>query len=248
MLDPTWDDYYAAHWTRPITITTQSVITFITVSDDGVRLKYTGPGAPSGWNIVNKWYDHGRRVDIGRVTFDPGSYMLVLDWYERGGQAVIIVTAGVNNFSFTDTPKGGNTSSFPVINSTQYGDSSLILSRPIDLSGTTLPVLQFYTRYKMGGAIGTVEVSTDGGFTWTTDNLSSNTGGFSCPSGATCSPVVQWQEWNDDPSIWQLRQLNLSSYVPYGLINLRFHLVTSTSVNDGWYITDIAIGGSLATP
>jgi hypothetical protein len=100
----------------------------------------------------------------------------------------------------------------------------------------------------MGGGVGTVEVSTNGGFNWTVIPTS-NANGFSCPSGATCNATVtgDYGGWSD-PSNWQLRQLNLSNYVATGLIHLRFHLVTSNSVDDGWYVTDIAIGGTLAGP
>jgi hypothetical protein len=121
-----------------------------------------------------------------------------------------------------------------------------MFNRPIQLTGTTLPILQFYTRYQMGGATGTVEVSTNGGFTWTSVGLNSSTGGFTCQSGVTCSATVTGNNWNSDPSIWQLRRLNLSPFVSAGLIHLRFRMTSQVSVDDGWYITDLSVGGSLA--
>ena len=240
--DPTWDDYYAGRWKRPITITTASDITFITISDDGVRLKYTGSGAPSGWNIIERWNYHGRRVDISTISFAPGNYELVLEWFEASGSAVIVLTAGINNFSFTDTPKAGNGPSFPVIESIEYSKSSMMLRRPIDLTGATLPVIQYWTRYDLGGDAGRFEVSTNGGFDWTQANLSSSTNGFSCPPGARCSPTITGNYWPSDPSDWQLRQHNLSDYIGNGLIHIRFQLDALTSwTDDGWYITDIEI-------
>jgi hypothetical protein len=134
-----------------------------------------------------------------------------------------------------------------VVNSSQYGDSSLIFNRPIELTGTTLPILQFYTRYRMGGGTGRVEVSTNGGFDWTINNLAATTGGFVCqPSSVVCNATVTGEHWPSDPSQWQLRRLNLSNYVSNGLIHLRFHMTTQTWVEDGWYITDLSVGGSLA--
>ena len=255
ILDPTWDDYYAARWERPISISTQSTITFITVSDDGVRLRYTGTGVPASptWNLINNWGGHGRTVDIKTKTLNPGAYNLTLEWFEHYGSAVIIMTAGINNFSFTDTPKPCNGPSCNSVNSIQYGNSSLILTRPLDLTGTTLPILQYYTRYKMGSSTGRVEVSTNGGFDWTTTGLESNTGGFTCNSGSTgavCKVLVPHDSnsnyWPNDPSDWQFRKLNLSPFISSGLIYIRFHLTTQTNVNDGWYVTDISVGGSLA--
>lgn len=244
LLDATWLDYYAARWERPITITAPSDVTFITVSDDGVRLKYSGPGAPNpnGWNIIEVWSYHGRRVDVGTVSFNPGNYNLTLEWFEASGDAVIILSAGVNNFSFGDSPRAGNGPSFPQVNSVPYGNSSLILKSPIDLTGATLPVIEYYTRYRMGGGTGRVQVSTNGGFSWVQNNLGSNNNGFVCPPSTSCSPTItgNYGSWGD-PTQWQRRQHNLTSYRATGLINLRFNLVTADSVDDGWYVTDIRI-------
>lgn len=265
--DSTWFDYYMARWERPITITAPSDITFITVSDDGVRLRRAGPGISTStnnatwWNIIEQWNDHGRRVDIATVSFNPGVYNLTLEWYEATSTATIIASAGTNNFSFSDSPKAGNGPSFPVINSTQYGNSSLILKSPIDLTGSTLPVIEYWTRYRLGGGTARFEVSTNGGFDWTTSNLNSTTGGFVCPNtpGAysglnnasppvSCAPSYTGTFWpvsttngEDDLTVWQRRQHNLTSYRANGLINIRFNLQTAGSVNDGWYVTDITI-------
>lgn len=263
LLDQTWSDTYAARWERPIAISVPSDISFITVSDDGVRLRYSGPGVPNNpyWNIIDVWTAHGRRVDMKSVHFEPGTYTLTLEWFEATGDAVIIASAGVNNFSFADSPKAGNSPSFPVIKSTQYGDSSMILRNPIDLTGTTLPVIEYWTRYKMSSGTGRFEVSTNGGFDWVINGLGQNGNGFTCPpvpgtpgylSNASpmlsCNPVITGTFWptaneggKEDLSVWQQRQHNLTSYRSSGLINIRFNLQTSSSVDDGWYITDIII-------
>ena len=241
----TWRDYYAARWTRPVTIEAGNggEFTFISVSDDGVRLRYecTAPCVtPPGWNIINNWTYHGRTVDIGSVNFQPGNYNLVFEFMEASGDAVVILSAGKNNFSFTDTPKAGNGPAFPVVNAVRYGNSSLILNRPLRLTGATRPIMEFWTRYILGGT-GRVEVSINGGFDWTTNNLNSNTNGFSCPGGITCSAVVTGTYWPSDPTLWQQRQLNLSDYISFGQIGLRFRLETGNSNSDGWYFTDITI-------
>ncbi|MBZ0303913.1 MAG: hypothetical protein K8J31_29515 [Anaerolineae bacterium] len=243
-LDQTWDEYYAARWERPIQIGAPSDVTFITVSDDGVRLRYSGPGAPTNkyWNIIERWTFHGRTVDIATVSFAAGNYNLTLEWFEHGGSAVIILSAGVNNFSFADSPKAGNGPTFQPINSTKYGNSSLMLKSPIDLTGSSIPAIQYWTRYKLASSTARVQVSTNGGFDWLATNLNTGTGGFTCPPSTTCSSIISGgMYWPDDPGQWQRRQHNLSPYKANGLINLRFNLVTADSVDDGWYVTDIEI-------
>lgn len=244
-----WLDYYAARWIRPITVQAGDY-TFITVTDDGVRLKYTCSApctAPAGWNIINNWTYHGRTVDIASVSFQEGSYDLILEWFEANGGATIIMAAGKNNFSFTDSPKAGNGEAFPPVNSIQYGNSSLILRRPLRLTGATRPVLEFFTRYRLGGT-GRVEVTVNGGFDWTQANLTSGTSGFTCPGGVTCNATISGTHWPSDPGEWQQRQLNLSNYVASGTIGLRFRLETSGSVNDGWYITDVQVNAASIAP
>lgn len=238
-LDNTWFDTFAGRWKRPITISAPSDITFIAITDDGMRMKYTGPGAPNGWNIFNQWAMQGRTVYIRTISFNPGSYNLTLEWFERGGDATIILSAGVNNFSFADSPKAGSSPSFPVINSVRYGNSSLILRSPINLTGTTLPVIQYWTRFKMGGGTGRFEVSNNGGFDWIVSGLGTNNNGFICPPDpprpanlrsadgttldmGTCDPLAVNQFWpidnnnREDLTVWQLRTHNLTSYRPGG--------------------------------
>lgn len=157
--------------------------TLITISDDGVRLKYrlAGGGLPpvdpddpppdANWNIINNWTDHGRTVDMGTAKLiTPNIYELTLEWYERSNKAVIIMTTGNNAFSFTDSPKQGNGPAFPEIPSQIYSNSSLILDGVLDLSATTDPIIQYYTYHELGGTA-RVEVSIDGGFTWTQTGL-----------------------------------------------------------------------------
>jgi hypothetical protein len=261
--DNTWYDTYAGRWVRDITVQAGEY-TFISISDDGVRLKWEalpltspcGTAAPC-WNLINNWTFHGRFVDVGKANFAAGNYRLTLEWFEAGGDATIILSAGKNNFSFGDSPKAGNGPLFPVVNSIPNGNSSLILRRPLRLVGTTRPVLEYWTRYRMGGTAN-VEVSVNGGFDWTSNNLNSGTSGFSCPSFFSCSASYSGAyPWNfgqgtptnpDNPGDWQGRQNNLSDYVSSGFINLRFRLNTGTSVDDGWYITDIQVNASAIVP
>lgn len=250
----TWADQYAARFVRPISVQAGDY-TFISVSDDGVRLKWepiTGgtpcAALPACWNIINNWTYHGRTVDIGTVNLAAGDYNLTLEWFEGGGDATIILSAGKSNFSFGDSPKAGNGPAFPVVNSVPFGNSSLILKRPLRLIGTTQPELEYFTRYDLpSGTTANVEVSTNGGFDWTRNNLST---GFTCPSFAQCGSQYNGRypsnfgQTGDNPADWQMRRNNLASYVANGFISLRFRLNTGSNVADGWYIADIQVNAA----
>src|SRR5262249_25386409 len=138
---------------------------------------------------------HGRTVNFGTVTLVAGSYDLILEWYEGTGSATMILQVGNNNYSFTDSPKASAAPADPKVNSIQYGASSLILDGLLNLNNpgvtaaTWIPRLQYYTYYDLR-AFGRaeVQVTIDGGFSWTNSNLSNN-----CPSipGVRCDPRVQ---------------------------------------------------------
>ncbi len=264
----TWFDTFAARFKRDVTIQNSGEYTFITISDDGVRLRWRYkdgvapppgyPSVPPGWNIIQYWQDTGRYVSIGSVEFTENAnpslprYELILEWYEKYGDAVLIFSAGRSNFSFTDSPRAGsNPALFPVVNSIPFGNSSLILRQPLDLGGTFRPAVEYYTRYKINSdGSANVEVSTDGGFTWTRNNLSSTAfDGWTCPSGASCDTSWNGTFWSDtNPNLWQLRQHNLSAYKTVRFVNLRFRLQTGASSSDGWYVTDIQVNAATVGP
>ncbi|MBI1280299.1 MAG: hypothetical protein GC179_19390 [Anaerolineaceae bacterium] len=250
----TWYDQFGARFIRDITVT-GGVYTFITTSDDGVRVRVENSdgSVPSGfpsspyWNVINNWSFHGSTVDYKNVTLIPGAYRIIMEYFEGGGGAVAQLQVGTNKFSFSDSPKAGASSAFPVINSIPYSDSSLILNGIINLNipaGYTTaqwkPRLEFYNLfYFASNTYGAVEVSTDGGFTWQQNNLTDN-----CPlSGWQCDPNT-WGYADVRPqtgSDWILRSHDLRAYANQN-IGLRFKLHTSSSTQDGWWITDIVIG------
>jgi hypothetical protein len=238
-------------WYRDISVLPGDY-TFITTSDDAVRLRYdtippTSPATgTASWNIINNWSTHARTVDMSTVTLAAGNYQLILEWFEGTGGATIILQVGNNNFSFSDSPKASASPTSPVIPSVAYGNSSLILDGLINLNRPTgvpaaswIPRLQYYTYYQLGAsATARPEVSFDGGFSWTTSNLQNN-----CPSGfgARCNPIISgtisWLPVNGD---WELRSHDLRSYVNQN-IGLRFRLNTTSNVLDGWWITEINV-------
>jgi hypothetical protein len=119
--------------------------------------------------------------------------------------------------SITDSPSGD----YPV-----NAYSTITLAHPIDLTATTTPILSFWTVYNLNGDdgyvdYGYVEVSDDGGLTWT--------GLPGCEFAYTTST-------------WTQVLFDLSAYKSKPIL-IRFHLVDDARRGqaDGWYIDDVAI-------
>ena len=138
---------------------------------------------------------------------------------------------GLGNWT-AETPWGETTAFYasPVSSatdspSTLYGssvDASLTLGSSVDLSSAARPVLRFRHRHQLedGYDFGYVEVSTDGGSSWS-DVLATYTG---------------------TQSSWTREQLDLAAYVGEADVRVRFRLVSDGTVNaDGWYVDDVAI-------
>lgn len=209
---------------------------FSTRSDDGVRMKIeeydqtTGeliPNAPFEWNIIDNWTDHSATTDSG-ITSDlmlGKRYRLTLQYYEKSGDGVIQMIASTGSFSYSDSPKvtGGGTPDVPPI---PRANTSLLGRHIFDLNGfdtTNIPVLEIHTKYRIrGSASANVEVSSDGGFTWSQTNLSKDAFGVNY-SGATWDGVSSGFDNQPDSSAWQVRQFNLNSFEGrHVIIRMRF--------------------------
>jgi hypothetical protein len=100
------------------------------------------------------------------------------------------------------------------------GIDASVASRAFSLAGARNPTLSFWRRYNLEKSrdIGSVEVSRDGGSTWTA--LATMTG------GADWAPV----------------DVDLGPYVGAASVRVRFRIVTDTSnVNEGWLIDDVIV-------
>jgi hypothetical protein len=76
-------DNVSARWTAVLEAPLTETFTFITTSDDGVRLFLDGR------RIVNNWTDHGTTDNRARVDLVAGqTYRLVMEYYENTGGAV----------------------------------------------------------------------------------------------------------------------------------------------------------------
>ncbi len=104
---------------------------------------------------------------------------------------------------------------------------ALRLDGEIDLSGTASAVLTYWDKRDLGaGDRAYVELSTDGGFTWTAIHME-----------------------HHDAAAWQAHSLDLSRYAalpaPHNRIVIRFRLDarSDTATGDGWYIDAIRVDG-----
>ena len=117
--------------------------------------------------------------------------------------------------SLTDSPDGDYE---------RDADASLMLSRPIELSGTTTPQLRFWHRLDLAVSdYAYVEASLDHGMTW---------------------DVVRRFEDDDSTSTWSLQVLDLSEYSGSS-VTLRFRVwdddYSASYVGDGWTLDDVEI-------
>jgi hypothetical protein len=80
---PVGVDQFSARWTADLDIAIADSYTFITSSDDGVRL-WLGDE-----QIVDNWTDHGTADNYSTpIALEPGIYPLRMEYYENGGGAV----------------------------------------------------------------------------------------------------------------------------------------------------------------
>ncbi len=183
---------YAGIWelTTPVIGTTMNpgTYTFVFTYDEAVRAKYdtvpagqlpSGPGLPDlynpEWNIFNDFNTGGRQVNVGTATFESGKqYKIRLEFFDYRNDGAFIVSLGSSSFSFTDSPKQGAGIAFDEIPAAPRSNSSMIFNGVFDLSDAVDPQLQYYTFYELEGSA-RIEVTTDGGFTWSTNGLRGST-------------------------------------------------------------------------
>lgn len=243
--------------------TTAEIRQFTATSDDtnvaaGLDT-YTDPninnGNPINYNnIINSWIDRGATVDTASLslvpdptTGNPRTYYLTVQYYENGGGAKVAFGISGLTSSFADSPvlvPPEDPDNYETEPANYLSNTSLILDGLLDLRTARKPIINFFTQYDMNniGARAYIEVSTDGGFTWTRDDL---TGRIDYPGGSiNANSNTDWGGYEDE---WEERTNTLENYAGE-MISLRFRLkVDGTRAQqenrqrDGLYITDILI-------
>lgn len=170
-----FDDTFAMRFTRTVNLT-PGQYRFETYSDDGVRLRVSSAtgitGLLSGNYIINNWTNHSNTRNEGIIQVTANiSVTLTLEYYERSGNAVLQFGASKDDYAYTDSPNTENAvapGGYDVVNSIQYGDSSLMLNGYFNLSS---PAPTHELTYNLiwtmlAGQNFYLDTSTDGGFTW----------------------------------------------------------------------------------
>ena len=161
-------------------------------------------------------------VDFGLTTITPGSgggspafsddmESGTSQWTADSPWALIDSDSHSPTHSWTDSPGG---------NYANNADVSLT-SNQFSLASMANPSLSFWTHHNLesGYDYGYVEVSTDGGTSWT-----------------------QLTSYNGTQTSWINAQLSLAAYAGEASVQIRFRLDTDYSVTrDGWYIDDVEV-------
>jgi hypothetical protein len=173
-------------------------------------------GVADGWYVDDVTI---READTTRVAYP------FHDGFESGGAAwlkgsqdwaVTSSNSKAGAYALTDSPSG----KYP-----QWAGTTAVLAHPVDLSSAIAPVLTFFHRYELGAAsffpndYGHVEVSTDGGLTWSL-----------------------LKKYNGNQSTWSYEKLDLSKHTS-SRVRLRFRLEADGDggVADGWYLDEVRI-------
>ncbi len=255
------------------------VRSFTTRADDGVRLKIEELVAgvpvlptPVEWNVVNRWTDSSEVADQGTFAFVNGKrYRITLQYYEKTGDGTVTLSVTDGRFSFSDSPKASG-GPIPDVKPIPYSNTSLILKNVLNLTEvptSAMVLLEYQTKYRLASNTNArLEVSVDGGFTWTNANLTAAAppafSAYSFSFNSTSFGDTTYGVTTPGIEPWQVRTNNLTSYIGQNIL-LRFRMDRLTtycvkkedcdgsdaegnaSLNlvdtyyDGWWITPIRV-------
>jgi carboxypeptidase T len=154
-------------------------------------------------------------------------------WTSTGGWGIQTVSG---NPLFSDSPSG---------NYAANADTRLTLASALDLSGGAKAFLEFTTQWDIEGGydFGRVEVSTNGGSSWTalpgrlTRSGHGTTGGYAFGTQTLGVPGYDATQRFMVPE-----RIDLSNYAGLTDVRLRFRLTSDSGVQeDGWMIDDVQV-------
>lgn len=187
--------------------------TILLRSDDGARMRYdtVPPGnlptpepddplvfrSGNYWNIVDNWVNQTATTIVSSVRIEAfRQYKFVVEYFEDTGSALIDLSVGSFSFSFTSaTPTGTGRLQTDQVATMRNSNSSMISKGVFDLSQATNPYISYYHYHELGGTA-LFEVSVDGGFTWTQNNLE----GMPPPNSIWATPWIGYF-WNSNTAL-----------------------------------------------
>jgi hypothetical protein len=153
-------------FTAPVNLAACTAIGYQPVLSSGTTEGFTGTGAPAGWRVTNT------SLHLPGYSDQPG-------WVFTDPDGRANTTGGTGNFAIVDSDDYGPS---------HYQDTELI-SPMLNFSADTSPAVQFATDYQPAvNSAATVDLSVDGGKTWT--NVWTSQGFPGDPDPATVVAVL----------------------------------------------------------
>lgn len=75
-------DTFSVRWTGKVVADKAETYTFVTTTDDGVRLRVDGKP------LIDNWTDHSKRDDTGQVALSAGAHDIKMEFYDSGYDAI----------------------------------------------------------------------------------------------------------------------------------------------------------------
>jgi len=172
--------------------------------------------------------------------------VLFVDDMESGeGNWTVSHGEGENNWTLKNSNPHSESYAWFAQETTVVTDQYLIMSNQLPLSGR--PILHFWHHYNTEAGFdgGVVEISTDGGTTWTDASMTQNgyNGSISSNWG---SPIGGRQAFTGNSGGYIETLVDLSRYNGQN-VQIRFRFATDTSRGgNGWYVDDVQIVDEVA--
>jgi len=162
------------------------------------------------------------------------------NWTHQAGQ-------GIDHWQISGQQSHSPTHAWFVPDDDNVTDTRLWNTTPVVVgTGSTLT---FWHRYEFEGTAydgAVLEISTDGGSTWTDLGIHSTANGYNGTiSTGYGNPLGGRQAWTGDLTTWTQVEVNLSSFAGQN-VQIRWRLGCDSSIGDtGWYIDDVLITAPL---
>jgi len=197
----------------------------------------------SAWaKYVLGWVDPEENlavVDVGALGDEPNIFRLEQTGYWGGEDSINAIKVNLpDKYYYVNDPYSGDYEWF----GGKASEIDTTLRRTVDLSAATSAELSFYTWYDIEYLwdYGFVQVSTDGGATWTSLPIDGTTMDYDAGIYPSILPNLPGFTGSTDGA-WLYKTFDLSDYAG-GTIELQFRYMTDWATeNPGFYLDDIAV-------